>query len=400
MVLNSLAIDPRRPWKGPWRWFHEEMLDCCHPLSRVRREGVTLPQAACLARCNGAAVEVYPAGCVSLGTFRDMVRDACSSDTERIIVAYSRKDFLQTGDGHHSPIGAYSEKEDLVLILDTARFKYPPHWIPLPLLYKSMERIDQATGQPRGFMRLGSRPRMDSVLFTLDVRDQGCAASAGQWIESDAPHLIAALGASRKMSTKDGHPNDDVSEGEGEKILAKFLLRRLIRSAPLTALSHFIAVRSSGNSCHAGSVCTQRSAVELLLGELTQAPLYEVVASVLADEGLDRSEERGRCSGGTGSAEPQPLALGHRRPGTACCEAHAPETGCSPMFKSHAVSQIPCNGLAHLDRIEPAAEGPLLAERLTLALLMLPRENWRAIEDVGVRNAVLDLLDISTRKSK
>ena len=37
MVLNSLAIDPRRPWKGPWRWFHEEMLDCCHPLERVRR---------------------------------------------------------------------------------------------------------------------------------------------------------------------------------------------------------------------------------------------------------------------------------------------------------------------------------------------------------------------------
>jgi glutathione gamma-glutamylcysteinyltransferase len=36
MVLNSLNIDPRRPWKGPWRFFHEAMLDCCRPLEKVR----------------------------------------------------------------------------------------------------------------------------------------------------------------------------------------------------------------------------------------------------------------------------------------------------------------------------------------------------------------------------
>lgn len=25
MVLNALAIDPRRIWKGAWRWFHEQV---------------------------------------------------------------------------------------------------------------------------------------------------------------------------------------------------------------------------------------------------------------------------------------------------------------------------------------------------------------------------------------
>lgn len=34
-----------------------------------------------------------------------------------------------------------------------------------------MARIDPATGRPRGFMRMGRHPRLDSVLFTLDVRD-------------------------------------------------------------------------------------------------------------------------------------------------------------------------------------------------------------------------------------
>ena len=33
MVLNTLEVDPGRKWKGIWRWFSEEMLSCCAPLS-------------------------------------------------------------------------------------------------------------------------------------------------------------------------------------------------------------------------------------------------------------------------------------------------------------------------------------------------------------------------------
>lgn len=44
MVLNALSIDPKRPWKGSWRWFHEQLLDCCLPLNKVAQEGVVLMQ--------------------------------------------------------------------------------------------------------------------------------------------------------------------------------------------------------------------------------------------------------------------------------------------------------------------------------------------------------------------
>jgi len=37
-----------------------------------------------------------------------------------------------------SVIGGYSPKEDSVLVLETARFKYPLYWVPLPLLWKAM----------------------------------------------------------------------------------------------------------------------------------------------------------------------------------------------------------------------------------------------------------------------
>lgn len=36
MVLNALQIDPQRVWKGPWRWFSEDLLDCCVPLEVFR----------------------------------------------------------------------------------------------------------------------------------------------------------------------------------------------------------------------------------------------------------------------------------------------------------------------------------------------------------------------------
>lgn len=58
---------------------------------------------------------------------------------------------LQTGTGHFSPVGGYHPGKDMALILDVARFKYPPHWIPLPLLWEAMDTIDEATGHHRGY---------------------------------------------------------------------------------------------------------------------------------------------------------------------------------------------------------------------------------------------------------
>jgi hypothetical protein len=56
VALNALGVDPGRLWKGPWRWYSEELLDCCLPLETVRSEGITLDQFSCLARCNWAAM--------------------------------------------------------------------------------------------------------------------------------------------------------------------------------------------------------------------------------------------------------------------------------------------------------------------------------------------------------
>ena len=51
-----------------------------------------------------------------------------------------------SGTGHYSPVGGYHPGRDLVLVLDTARFKYPPYWVSLSDLYKSMQDSDPETG--------------------------------------------------------------------------------------------------------------------------------------------------------------------------------------------------------------------------------------------------------------
>jgi glutathione gamma-glutamylcysteinyltransferase len=102
VALNALSVDPGRQWKGPWRWFSEELLDCCAPLAHVREHGIDIDEFACLARCNGADVQVHRDG--SLAEWREALAIAASGEAV-VITAYDRAVLGQTGSGHFSPIG-------------------------------------------------------------------------------------------------------------------------------------------------------------------------------------------------------------------------------------------------------------------------------------------------------
>ena len=101
------------------------MLTCCRSLESVRKDGISLPEWLCLARCNGARIVDYRiGGGESLESFRQLVID-CSKipANERVlVVSYSRKEFLQTGDGHYSTIAGYSADADATLIIRFMRF--------------------------------------------------------------------------------------------------------------------------------------------------------------------------------------------------------------------------------------------------------------------------------------
>ena len=177
LVLNALSVDPQQTWKGPWRWYEEKMLNCCMDLEQVKETGITLRDFICLAHCQGLSVDLHYGDSVTLDDFRAAVQTACveppqdnnkDDNTEEsaldiLVVSYSRKVLGQTGSGHFSPIAAYDVDSDSVLILDTARFKYGAHWVPLPLLFDAMGPVDPNTGKSRGYCLLSFSSHLSSV---------------------------------------------------------------------------------------------------------------------------------------------------------------------------------------------------------------------------------------------
>ncbi|KAL3995159.1 Phytochelatin synthase family protein [Acanthocheilonema viteae] len=167
MVLNALEVDPGRVWKSPWRFYHESMLDCCVPLDDIKKTGITLSQFACLAECNRLCTELKYAESKSefLNTFRENVKRCMAVDDTILVVSYNRQVLGQTGTGHFSPLGAYHEESDQILIMDVARFKYPPHWVPLTILRDAMLSIDATSGKPRGYLTLKFRSHIQPLVL-------------------------------------------------------------------------------------------------------------------------------------------------------------------------------------------------------------------------------------------
>jgi hypothetical protein len=132
-------------------------------LAGVETEGLSFEEFLFLAECNGAHVRAFraspegvspshPSGNpVSLSRFRSAIHSATHRTDLHLVASFSRKILGQTGSGHYSPIGAYHAESDMALVLDVARFKYPPYWAPVSLLWKAVCAIDEATGRGRGY---------------------------------------------------------------------------------------------------------------------------------------------------------------------------------------------------------------------------------------------------------
>ena len=212
MVLNALNHDPGKVWKGPWRWISEETLQCetrdiCgHDLDKVKRNGMDFNEFESLARCHGVRIKSHrsqqthgsslsdpdsasaaaAAAAAALHLFRDTIKAVASSPSADsfVVVNFSRKALGQTGDGHFSPVGGYHPQRDLVLVLDVARFKYPPFWVPLGDLWASMGRVDEITGMTRGYFVVSSSlssltPQMQGQEQEQEQEQEGAHSHTG-----------------------------------------------------------------------------------------------------------------------------------------------------------------------------------------------------------------------------
>lgn len=171
MVMNALNFDPKKVWKGPWRWVSEEMLQCeaplvCgHSLERVKKAGMNFKEFTTLAKCHGVDMKPFRAHAdhekEGLSKFRSYIYSTSTSVTAAsfVVVNFSRSFIGQTGNGHFSPVGGIHVEKDLLLVMDTARFKYPPFWVPVRDMWHAMGELDDeksGNGTPRGYFVISS----------------------------------------------------------------------------------------------------------------------------------------------------------------------------------------------------------------------------------------------------
>jgi hypothetical protein len=111
--------------------------------------GLSLDELADVARkSSGHKVTVLRD--LTLAQFRDELHHVNDID-RRYIINFLRAPLFQKGGGHHSPLAAYLEDQDLVLVLDV-NDKYQPWLVKSERLFKAMDTQDG--DKKRGLLRI------------------------------------------------------------------------------------------------------------------------------------------------------------------------------------------------------------------------------------------------------
>ncbi len=156
-ILNSLSSLPR-PVAGryaPYQYFTQaDLFDA--DTSRVKtyeavaQSGLTLSEASRFLDELNVSNRLYYGADLSVDTFRSLLLGALSNPHARVIVDFDRHVLHQSGHGHYSPLVAYDSESDSVLILDVAKFKYPPFWVTVTDLLEAIQTIDPDSLKSRG----------------------------------------------------------------------------------------------------------------------------------------------------------------------------------------------------------------------------------------------------------
>jgi hypothetical protein len=167
MVLNALQVPaPSVPEYEPYRTFTQdnvldERTETVLPRVTIEKQGITLDQLGGLVEAKSLQAVVRHASDAGIDQFRAEAREALSSTGRFVLVNYLRKAIGQERGGHISPLAAYDEQEDRFLILDVARYKYPPVWVKAADLHAAMNTPDGDNGnRSRGWV-LVSRPTIN-----------------------------------------------------------------------------------------------------------------------------------------------------------------------------------------------------------------------------------------------
>ncbi len=92
----------------------------------------------------------------NLDDFRKLVKEIVNSDKEFLILNYDHS-YKSLMGGHFSPVAAYDEKSDSVLMLDVAAHRNPWIWVNLSDIYHAMNTKNYSQTAYRGYLVVNTK---------------------------------------------------------------------------------------------------------------------------------------------------------------------------------------------------------------------------------------------------
>lgn len=164
MVLNSLEIDPKRTWKGAWRWYSTDLLQACSSANQIQARGITFAEFACLAKTHCQVTQHKPST-TSYSQFLTHLAETTSQADSHLVVSFSRQTLGQTtltAKTGFATIGGYNPLKKKALLMDSSRAEYPCVWVDTGLLYHAMAEIDPLLGSERGYFLLAQGEQLET----------------------------------------------------------------------------------------------------------------------------------------------------------------------------------------------------------------------------------------------
>ena len=158
MVLNSLGVEaPANTIHPPFHQFTQTnffspAVEKVLPRETLLHQGATLEELGQMLGAWNLKVSIHHAADSNLTDFRRQARTALASGKQYVIINFHRDPLNQKGGAHFSPLAAYDEHSDRFLMLDVARFRYPPFWITAESLFQAMNTTDSVSKKTRGYL--------------------------------------------------------------------------------------------------------------------------------------------------------------------------------------------------------------------------------------------------------
>jgi hypothetical protein len=157
-VLNAMPIKkPVDPTYAPYAYFTQtnfftpEVIKIISPQT-VLEMGMTREQMAETLAAQGVRARSIAGDTLNEDSLRTLLKNALLDDGQYVLANYLRASLGQVGGGHWSALAAYDAQSDRVLILDVAKYKYPPVWVSISSLRQAISTIDNTSNKARGLI--------------------------------------------------------------------------------------------------------------------------------------------------------------------------------------------------------------------------------------------------------